>query len=54
MEMKLGAAMALACMLSFGSSSPAGAANRADARFKSIYSQEWKWRRRGSKTGFFG
>lgn len=44
MEMKIGAAMAVACALSLGTSSPAGAANSADARFKSIYSQEWQWR----------
>lgn len=43
MDMKLCAVVA-ACVLSFGASSPAGAANAADARFKAIYSQEWQWR----------
>jgi uncharacterized protein (DUF885 family) len=44
MQKKLGAVMALACVLSFMTSGPASAQSSADANFKSIYTQEWKWR----------
>jgi uncharacterized protein (DUF885 family) len=44
MEKKLGAAICAAGVLISIAMSPAGAANDADQRFKSIYSAEWKWR----------
>jgi uncharacterized protein (DUF885 family) len=48
MEKKLGAALCAAgLLLSFAAALPASAAsaaNTADARFKSIYTAEWKWR----------
>ncbi|MBJ7313905.1 DUF885 domain-containing protein [Rugamonas sp. CCM 8940] len=49
MEKKLAVALAGACML-FAASAPARSAattqgaGRADAQFKAIYTQEWKWR----------
>ncbi len=44
MKMMPGAAMAVACVMSLLASCPAGAADSADAHFKSIYTKEWKWR----------
>ncbi|MCC2973989.1 DUF885 family protein [Massilia sp. IC2-476] len=44
MEKKLGAVLATACVLLSLATTPAGAATDADARFKTIYTKEWKWR----------
>jgi len=44
MEKKVGAVLATACLLLCVTVSPACAATKADARFKAVYSQEWKWR----------
>jgi uncharacterized protein (DUF885 family) len=44
MEKKLGAVMAVACVLSIMTSGPASAESIADANFNAIYTQEWKWR----------
>jgi uncharacterized protein (DUF885 family) len=44
MNKKLAAAVSFACLLLSASAAPAWAANSADARFKAIYTEEWKWR----------
>lgn len=44
MEKKLGAVMSTACVVLACAFGPATAATSADARFKTIYTKEWKWR----------
>ncbi|WP_027865329.1 DUF885 domain-containing protein [Massilia alkalitolerans] len=44
MEKKLGAVLSTACIVLAVAMSPAQAATSADARFKTIYTKEWKWR----------
>ncbi|SFC45402.1 DUF885 domain-containing protein [Massilia yuzhufengensis] len=44
MKKKLGAVLSTACVLLSVAISPALAATSADARFKTIYTKEWKWR----------
>ena len=44
MEKKLGAVLSAACVVLLCTMAPATAATGADARFKTIYTKEWKWR----------
>lgn len=44
MEKKLGAVLSAACVVLMCTMAPATAAASADARFKTIYTKEWKWR----------
>ncbi|QOY92867.1 DUF885 family protein [Massilia sp. UMI-21] len=44
MENKLGAVLSAACIVLMCAIAPAAAATSADARFKTIYTKEWKWR----------
>jgi uncharacterized protein (DUF885 family) len=44
MNKKLAAAVSFASVLLSATAAPAWAANSADARFKAIYTEEWKWR----------
>lgn len=44
MNHKLGAAVSFACMLFSTAAIGASATGAADARFRSIYGSEWKWR----------
>ncbi|RZA32778.1 MAG: DUF885 family protein [Lysobacteraceae bacterium] len=44
MNNKLGAVLATACIVLACTIAPAQAATSADARFKTIYTKEWKWR----------
>lgn len=44
MNKKLGCAVSIACLMFSVAASAAGPAGGADARFKSVYTEEWKWR----------
>jgi hypothetical protein len=44
MNMRLSTAVAAAGIALALAMAPAGAASGADARFKTIYTKEWKWR----------
>ena len=44
MEKKLGAVLSTACIVLAVAMAPSQAATGADARFKTIYTKEWKWR----------
>jgi len=44
MDKKLGAVLSTACVALVVAISPAQAVTSADARFKTIYTKEWKWR----------